>query len=130
MADEEPEEKPARPLIDDWIWLSDKAGIALKMFENGTVLIEHKVIESGTRKYRTYSKLVLPWPVVERIRQNYKRYKAVKEGAVEIKAADSLVAETQAGMEKPKEIIKIRCKNCKTLNDEDAKFCKKCGMKV
>jgi len=26
-----------------------------------------------------------------------------------------------------KEIIKIKCRNCGTLNDEDAKFCKNCG---
>lgn len=26
-----------------------------------------------------------------------------------------------------KEVIKVRCSNCKALNDEDAKFCKECG---
>lgn len=30
----------------------------------------------------------------------------------------------------PKEIIKIRCKNCNGLNDEDAKFCKSCGKEI
>lgn len=29
-----------------------------------------------------------------------------------------------------KEIIKIRCKNCGGLNDEDAKFCKSCGKEI
>lgn len=29
-----------------------------------------------------------------------------------------------------KEIIKIRCKSCKSLNDEDAKFCKSCGQEL
>lgn len=29
-----------------------------------------------------------------------------------------------------KEIIKIRCRNCGQLNDEDAKFCKSCGREV
>ena len=29
-----------------------------------------------------------------------------------------------------KEIIKIRCKNCGELNDEDAKFCKSCGREI
>lgn len=28
------------------------------------------------------------------------------------------------------EIIKIRCKSCGTLNDEDAEYCKKCGTKI
>ena len=29
-----------------------------------------------------------------------------------------------------KENIKIRCPHCKTLNDEDAKYCKSCGNKL
>lgn len=29
-----------------------------------------------------------------------------------------------------KEIVKIRCRSCSELNDEDAKFCKNCGEKV
>lgn len=29
-----------------------------------------------------------------------------------------------------KEIIKIRCRNCGELNDEDAKYCKSCGREV
>lgn len=27
-----------------------------------------------------------------------------------------------------REVVKIRCRNCGTLNDEDAKFCKGCGL--
>jgi len=30
----------------------------------------------------------------------------------------------------PKETIKIRFRNCKGLNDEDAKFCKSCGQEI
>lgn len=30
----------------------------------------------------------------------------------------------------PKEIVKIRCRNCNGLNDEDAKFCKSCGVSI
>lgn len=26
-----------------------------------------------------------------------------------------------------KDVVKVRCQSCKTLNDEDAKYCKKCG---
>jgi hypothetical protein len=29
-----------------------------------------------------------------------------------------------------KEIIRIKCRNCGTLNDEDAAFCKKCGEEL
>lgn len=30
----------------------------------------------------------------------------------------------------PKEIIKVKCRNCSTLNDEDSKFCKNCGEQL
>ncbi|NLK73838.1 MAG: zinc ribbon domain-containing protein [Clostridiales bacterium] len=29
-----------------------------------------------------------------------------------------------------KEIIKIKCRNCNKLNDEDAKYCKECGRHI
>lgn len=29
-----------------------------------------------------------------------------------------------------KEIIKVRCKNCGELNDEDARYCKNCGKEL
>lgn len=29
-----------------------------------------------------------------------------------------------------KEIIKIKCRSCGSLNDEDAKFCKCCGKEL
>lgn len=29
-----------------------------------------------------------------------------------------------------KEVIKIRCRNCHALNEEDAKFCKACGKEL
>lgn len=35
-----------------------------------------------------------------------------------------------ANAQAPKEIIKIRCKACNCLNDEDAKFCKNCGAPI
>jgi hypothetical protein len=32
--------------------------------------------------------------------------------------------------EEEKEVVKIRCRSCKALNDEDAKFCKNCGAEL
>ncbi len=32
--------------------------------------------------------------------------------------------------DKPREIVRVRCPNCRTLNDEDAKFCDNCGAKL
>mgnify|MGYP001197125112 FL=1 len=40
-----------------------------------------------------------------------------------------IVKDMSKGKEQ-KEIIKIRCKNCGALNDEDAKFCKSCGREI
>lgn len=31
---------------------------------------------------------------------------------------------------KEKEVIKVRCRGCECLNDEDAKFCKECGKEL
>ena len=35
-----------------------------------------------------------------------------------------------ANKEATKEVIKVRCRNCSALNDEEAKFCKDCGEKM
>ena len=32
--------------------------------------------------------------------------------------------------ENPKPQIRVRCRNCRALNDEDAKFCDECGAKL
>jgi ribosomal protein L40E len=29
-----------------------------------------------------------------------------------------------------KEVVKVRCRGCGELNDEDATFCKKCGERM
>lgn len=34
------------------------------------------------------------------------------------------------GSSTEKTIVKIRCQNCKALNDEDSKFCKSCGQSL
>ncbi len=39
-------------------------------------------------------------------------------------------ANTPTTSQPTKEVIKIRCQACKTLNDEDATFCKNCAVKL
>ena len=39
-------------------------------------------------------------------------------------------AEVEEEPEETEQIVKVRCKKCKTLNEEEAKFCKKCGKKL
>ena len=34
------------------------------------------------------------------------------------------------GNKKPEQVIKIKCRKCAALNDEDAMFCKACGDKI
>ena len=45
---------------------------------------------------------------------------------------DDALDETRIGSNKDviKEVIKVRCRSCSALNDEDAKFCKDCGDKM
>jgi hypothetical protein len=72
---------PTRAVVDDWIPTGDRTGIVFRMYESGTVVIEHKIKPQGADKYRAVGpKLVLPWEAVEKIRDNYKRYKAIREG--------------------------------------------------
>ena len=71
---------PARAVVNDWIPTGDRTGIVFKMYESGTVVIEHKIKPQGADKYRSVGqKLVLPWAAVEKIRENYKRYKAIRD---------------------------------------------------
>lgn len=41
---------------------------------------------------------------------------------------DDALGETKLGS--GKEVIKVRCRSCSALNDEDAKFCKDCGERM
>lgn len=45
------------------------------------------------------------------------------------KVKDELV-ENKSSNTGSKEIIKIRCRHCDCLNDEDSKFCKQCGKEI
>lgn len=66
----------------------------------------------------------------QRAREDLKPYSTAKGGMINdtIENVD-LVKDMVKGKEtkEVKEIIKIKCKDCGALNDEDAKFCKSCG---
>ena len=44
--------------------------------------------------------------------------------------ASSLPNNPNTGINFFKEIIKVRCQNCKALNDENNKFCGQCGKSI
>lgn len=46
-----------------------------------------------------------------------------------IDVVDSITS-FQNNQSAPKEIIKIKCRNCNSLNDEDARYCKECGRQL
>lgn len=59
----------------------------------------------------------------EQARDDLKPWAKMAGGVV--KDAIDEVREPRGG--EPAEIIKVRCPQCRTLNDEDARFCKSCG---
>jgi type I restriction-modification system DNA methylase subunit len=48
----------------------------------------------------------------------------------EILSRKLAVVSKLATPQQEKEVIKIKCRSCGTLNDEDAKFCKECGKEI
>ncbi len=63
-------------------------------------------------------------------REDLKPFSEAKGGMIEdvisnIDTVDKIIKSSEE-----KEVIKIRCRSCKTLNDEDAKYCKKCGKEI
>lgn len=42
--------------------------------------------------------------------------------------ADQQNQQNQQNQQIQKEVIKIKCRSCRNLNDEDAKYCKSCGQ--
>ncbi|MCR2043027.1 zinc ribbon domain-containing protein [Anaerosalibacter massiliensis] len=69
----------------------------------------------------------------EKAREDLKPYSAAKGRMINDTIENIDMAKDMAeskGESQVKEIIKIKCKNCGTLNDEDAIFCKSCGKKI
>lgn len=63
----------------------------------------------------------------EQAREDLKPFNEAKGGMINdvisnIDVVDDIIKSTHE-----KEIIKIKCRSCGSLNDEDAKFCKGCG---
>lgn len=66
----------------------------------------------------------------QKAREDLKPFSEAKGGMIEdvisnIDTVDRIIKSNEG-----KEIIKIRCRSCNTLNDEDAKYCKECGKEL
>ena len=66
----------------------------------------------------------------EKAREDLKPFNEAKGGMINdvitnIDAVDKIISPHEE-----KEVIKIKCRSCGSLNDEDAKFCKGCGQEL
>ncbi|AZR72116.1 hypothetical protein BBF96_01130 [Anoxybacter fermentans] len=69
----------------------------------------------------------------ERAREDLKPWNRVKGGMINDTLNEIDVVKTvtrKLSGEEAEPVIKVRCSSCRTLNDEDAKFCKNCGKSL
>ena len=66
----------------------------------------------------------------EKAREDLKPHNIAKGKMINDAVENIDIVKDMGNGEVQKEIIKIRCKNCGELNDEDAKFCKSCGREI
>ena len=63
-------------------------------------------------------------------REDLKPFNEAKGGMINDVISNIDVVDNITKHHEEKEVIKIRCRNCGGLNDEDAKFCKGCGKEI
>ena len=66
----------------------------------------------------------------EKAREDLKPFNEAKGGMINDVISNIDVVENLTKQNEEKQVIKIRCRNCSALNDEDAKFCKSCGKEI
>ncbi len=66
----------------------------------------------------------------EKAREDLKPFNEAKGGMINDVISNIDIADNFTKSSEEKEVIKIRCRNCGSLNDEDAKFCKSCGKEI
>jgi hypothetical protein len=66
----------------------------------------------------------------EKAREDLKPFNEAKGGMINDVVSNIDVVDRMTRPQGQKEIIKIRCRNCDSLNDEDARFCKSCGREI
>ena len=63
----------------------------------------------------------------DKAREDLKPFNEAKGGMINDVISNIDVVDKLIKPNEEKEVIKIRCRSCGSLNDEDAKFCKSCG---
>ena len=66
----------------------------------------------------------------EQAREDLKPFNEAKGGMINDVISNIDAIENITNPQSQKEVVKIRCRKCNTLNDEDAKFCKSCGAAI
>lgn len=66
----------------------------------------------------------------ERAREDLKPYSEAAGGMINDVISNIDVVDKISKPREEKEVIKIKCRNCGSLNDEDAKYCKGCGKEI
>ncbi len=66
----------------------------------------------------------------EKAREDLRPFNEAKGEMINDVISNIDVVDQLTGGQQAKEIIKIRCRNCSALNEEDAKFCKSCGQQL
>jgi hypothetical protein len=66
----------------------------------------------------------------EQAREDLKPFNEARGGMINDVISNIDIVDKITHTQETKEIIKIKCRNCGDLNDEDAKFCKGCGHEL
>ncbi len=66
----------------------------------------------------------------DRAREDLKPYTEAAGGMINDVISNIDAFDQKQEPTETKEIIKVRCRDCSTLNDEDSKFCKACGKPI
>lgn len=66
----------------------------------------------------------------EKAREDLKPFNEAKGGMINDALSNIDVVDKITNPKEGKEVVKIRCRSCGSLNDEDAKYCKSCGKEI
>jgi hypothetical protein len=111
--------------------MNDPMGFKQPPFQNAVIgmllIIGGAVVRGIGAKGAAGSGMILD---PEKAREDLEPFNRAKGEMINDVLENVDVIDKIAGGQKTTEIIKVRCRNCGCLNDEDARFCKSCGKEV